>query len=328
MNENYLKENQKILSQLFDNSIKNHRLANAYLLYGDLNAPLKDTALYLAKSISCNNSIFACNTCPACLRFEQGRAPDSYFIDGSSETIKKEMIKDLEKHFTYSTFEKDHIACYVIHLVNNITEEAANALLKFLEEPKYEMVAFLTTNNVDSVLKTIVSRTILVKVNSVNQKEYFNTLCNLTYIKNKKEVNITTFLAYILSKITPNINEAKQIIENENIVECIETVEEFISEYSLNRKRGTYVLLSLTNKIRDNKCYNYLYLTLSTLFSDLLSDNINDDAGLKDNLLSLNISKSNISKVKTELERVNGLKQLNLNPTTVISKIIEILEEK
>lgn len=326
MTESNLKLEQEILYKLFNNSIKSNRIANSYILYGDLNSPLKDTAMYLAKSLSCNESTFACNSCPSCKRFDQGKAPDSFFIDGSIQMIKKQNIKDLVEHFEYSTFEKNHIPTYVIHLVDNITEEAANALLKFLEEPKQEIVAFLTTHNLDAVLKTILSRSIKVKVNPLNHKDYYNQLLSIEYPKRKGE-KISVFLAYILSKISSNIDEANYIIEDDNNVFAIEVIEEFLELLENNKKEAVYHLLSLTSKIKDNKCYNYLFITLSTILSDILSNNISEDCGISETLKNIPISKNKLISIKNILEEVVKFKRYNLSNTTTIAKIIKIIEE-
>ena len=326
MNENNLKNNQKVLYKLFYNSISNNRLSNCYLLYGDLNSPLKSTALYLAKSLSCQSSIFACDNCPSCKRFDLGKSPDSFFIDGSTETIKKNSIKELEEHFKYTSFEDNHIPTYVIHLVDNITEEAANSLLKFLEEPKQDIVAFLTSHNIDSVLKTILSRSTKVKVNPVDQKTYFSEICNLNYLSSNKDNKLSIFLSYVLSKITSSMEEINSILDNEQYVYSIEVVEDFFTLIVDNLKEAEYLLLSLTSKIKDNKCYNYLFLCLSILLSDILSDNINEDCGIADTLTNIPLSKKQLVNIKSILEENYGLRRYNLNPIGTISRILKIIE--
>ena len=330
MDENNLKYNQEVLYKLFTNSISNNRLANCYLLYGDLNSPLKSTALYLAKSLSCKTSVFACNSCPSCKRFDLGRAPDSFFIDGSIDTIKKSSIKELEEHFEYSSFEKDHIPTYVINMVDNITEEAANSLLKFLEEPKQEIIAFLTTHNIDSILKTILSRTIKVKVNPIDCNSHFSEICNLNYLSSdsNKKNKLSVFLSYILSKITSDIDEVNYILNDDQYVYSIEIIEDFFSLLNSNKREAEFLLLSFVGKIKDNKCYNYLFLTLSTLLSDVLSDNINDNCGISDLLINTPLSRKQLIKIKAILEDNFGLRRYNFNPTGSISRIINIIEGK
>lgn len=324
MNENILKDSQEVLYKLFYNSIANNRVSNSYILYGDYNAPLKDISLYLAKSLSCNTSTFACNSCPSCKRFDLGKSPDFFFIDGAANTIKKQDIKGLISHFEYSALEDNHIPTYVINMVDNITQEAANALLKFLEEPKNGIVAFLTTHNINAVLKTIVSRSVTVKVNSLNQKEYFKSLCELTYPNKNK---ISNFHAYILSRITSSSSEANSIIEDENNVYAIEIIESFLLTLQQNKKEAMYLLLSLASHIKENKCYNYLFTTLSILISDVLSNSIFDECGIAEVLKNIPLSKSKLINIKSILEEVVKLRRYNLSNTTIISRIIKEIGE-
>ena len=48
--------------------------------------------------------------------------------------------------------------------------EAANSILKFLEEPNDDIIAFLITNSFDNVMTTIVSRCQIIKLNNVREK--------------------------------------------------------------------------------------------------------------------------------------------------------------
>ena len=158
MNREILEKYQPKLTRLFTNSRKSNRLSGAYLLYGPKNAPLKETALYLAQSLGCETDLLACNECNSCKRFLEGVRPDFILIDGQREMIKKGDIQALEKKFSLSAYEKGHSLCYVINKVDNINNEAANAILKFLEEPPSETYAILTSQNEAKVLPTILSR--------------------------------------------------------------------------------------------------------------------------------------------------------------------------
>ena len=157
--EKYLKNHQPIIYQTFTNSLKNNSLSHAYLLVGNPGTPLLETATFLAKSILCDEpSPLACSNCITCLRIESENYPDVIILDGSKATIKKEDVLNIESRFEKTAFETKGIMIYVVHLVENMTLEAVNSILKFLEEPEGEVYAFLTTNNLNNVLPTIISR--------------------------------------------------------------------------------------------------------------------------------------------------------------------------
>ena len=207
--ETFLKSEAKA-AKLFINSRKTGRLSSAYLLYGERNAPLKESALFLAKSLGCEKDLLACDECDSCKRFDKGIHPDFVLIDGETTRIKKEDIQNLQDKFSESAFEKGHRLCYVIHRVENITEKAANTILKFLEEPREGQVAILTSYNIDKVLKTILSRSVLVRIDPIDEKEMQRELLENPIVlsdndedkkKKKKEEDISfnEGEAYILS---------------------------------------------------------------------------------------------------------------------------------
>lgn len=169
--EEYLKTYQPIVYQTFVNSLKNNRLSHAYLISGEVSTPLLDVAKYLAKSILCDDpSPLACDTCITCLRVDSNNYPDFILFDGSQSTITDKNIEVVQERFKTEALERKGIMIYVLHLVENITTKAINSILKMLEEPTNQVYAFLTTNNKNKILPTIVSRCQLIQLNSIPRK--------------------------------------------------------------------------------------------------------------------------------------------------------------
>ena len=95
---------------------------------------------------------------------------------------------NIETQFEKTAFETKGIMIYIIHLVENMGVEAVNSILKFLEEPGSEIYAFLTTNNENNVLPTIISRCQLLRLKSVNRKEVINEAISLNVPKEDAEL--------------------------------------------------------------------------------------------------------------------------------------------
>lgn len=113
----------------------------------------------MAQSLLCDKpNPLACEECRTCLRLEHGNYADFLILDGEGGTIKKDDVQDVVGNFTRTPLESKGIMIYIIHLVENMTPEAINSLLKFLEEPTKNTYAILTTANEARVLPTIVSR--------------------------------------------------------------------------------------------------------------------------------------------------------------------------
>lgn len=155
----YLENRQPILWRVFSNAKAMNRINHAYLLSGEAGIPLKEAALFLAKSILCDNpSPLADEECRYCKRIEHGTYTDFFLLDGEEETIKKGDVQEVVAGFSKTPLEEKGILIYVIHLVENMTTESINSLLKFLEEPGKNTYAILTTQNEARILPTIISR--------------------------------------------------------------------------------------------------------------------------------------------------------------------------
>lgn len=69
-------------------------------------------------------------------------------------------VRELKKFVKFSFFEKTAI---IIENIDTVTQEAANAFLKNLEEPNKNLIYILTASNLNNVLPTIISRCEIVK---------------------------------------------------------------------------------------------------------------------------------------------------------------------
>ena len=168
----YLQKSQPLVYQTFSNALKNGRVSHAYLLSGEAGTPLLETAIFLAKSILCEHPSPLCDdTCKYCSRIDH-RTYSGFRIIGEKEgTIKKEEVEDLISSFSKTPLEEKNECIYIIHQVENMTLEAVNALLKFLEEPPSYVHAILTTSNIAKVLPTIISRCETIRLLLASRKE-------------------------------------------------------------------------------------------------------------------------------------------------------------
>jgi DNA polymerase-3 subunit delta' len=155
----YLENKQPLVWKTFANSFKNGRIAHAYLLSGEAGTPLKETAFFMAKSLLCDHpNPLADEECRSCRRVDNGTYTDLLLLDGEEATIKKDDVQEVVDNFARTPLESKGVMIYIINMVENMTVEAVNSLLKFLEEPTKNTYAILTTRNEARILPTIVSR--------------------------------------------------------------------------------------------------------------------------------------------------------------------------
>ncbi len=322
-------------AKLFINSRKTGRLSSAYLLYGERNAPLKETALYLAKSLGCENDLLACDECDSCKRFNKGIHPDFVLIDGETTRIKKEDIQSLQDKFSESAFEKGHRLCYVIHRIENITEKAANTILKFLEEPREGQVAILTSYNIDKVLKTILSRSVLVRIDPLDmdkmQKELINKPIILSGEKKKKEeeIHFNDGQAYILSHYFSSYESVKEtLLQDTSFLEGYQIAESFLNDLTVSSSQAGYTLLLQTSLKKGTSCYNWMYLILHDVFASVLLDNVKEDNPFRDIIQKLSKNKDKIARADAVVKEALAYQHINYNPTLLSARLIRALDEE
>ena len=177
--ETYLEKYQPAIYKTFVNALRRDKLSHAYLLSGAPGMPLKDIAMYLAKSILCDGRHpLACNNCITCMRIDEGNYADILVFGDDGNKIKKGDVDRIISNFDKTALEDKGIMIYILNGVETMTNSAVNALLKFLEEPGKNIYAFLTTENESKVLPTILSRTQVLKLKPINQQTVINEAIN------------------------------------------------------------------------------------------------------------------------------------------------------
>lgn len=155
----FLEKHQPLLYKSLVEAFSSHKISHAYLLAGESGTPLKETAYFIAKSLLCDHANpLADESCATCERVEHNLYTDLLFLDGSKGSIKKDDVSYIVSGFAKTPNEVKGVMVYIIHLVENMTPEAVNALLKFLEEPTDNCYAILTSQNPARILPTIISR--------------------------------------------------------------------------------------------------------------------------------------------------------------------------
>lgn len=108
-------------------------------------------------------------------RITTGNYADFIFLDGyRKEAISKDEISEIQSLFSKTSTEKSNRKFYLIDHFENMSISAMNAILKFLEEPEENVYAVLTTDNIDRLLPTVISRCVLVPFHPLKKSTCYN----------------------------------------------------------------------------------------------------------------------------------------------------------
>ncbi|WP_217588379.1 DNA polymerase III subunit delta' [Lentibacillus saliphilus] len=194
---------QPLAGKIMTNSIKRGRMSHAYLIQGARGTGKEALAFLTACTLFCahKSGVEPCGTCLDCKRIASGNHPDVHWIVPDGQSIKREQIDHLQKEFTYSALESTQ-KVYIIKEADKLTNNAANRILKFLEEPGSHTTALMLTENSQSMLSTIRSRCQMIDLKPLDP-----TLFQQRLIDEGMDERSAT----LISEMTNNITEAKTL---------------------------------------------------------------------------------------------------------------------
>ncbi|MDN4076224.1 DNA polymerase III subunit delta' [Fictibacillus terranigra] len=229
-----LSERQPRVVKTLTNSVKKDRLAHAYVFEGGHGTGKMDMALQLAKTFLCREttSVEPCGECKDCKRIDSGNHPDVHIVQPEGQSIKIDQIRGLQKEFAYHGMESDK-KVYIVEHADRMTVQAANSLLKFLEEPTSSTIAFLLTEQVHRLLDTILSR---------SQVLSFSPLPPEQLVKSLQEEGISLPMAAMAAALTSDKSEALEICRQEWFAQARDKVIQLTEEL---RTRPSQVFVSL-----------------------------------------------------------------------------------
>jgi len=135
------------------------RISHAYLFTGPPQIGKTLMARTLAQALNCPEPDPPCGRCPACTRIANGSYPDVRIVkgEGAGEGLKIDQVRALQREAALFPYE-GHKRVFILRRMDLASTEAANALLKTLEEPPAHVVLILTAVDVDALPPTVLSR--------------------------------------------------------------------------------------------------------------------------------------------------------------------------
>lgn len=149
---------QEHIVRTLTNAISSDMISHAYLFSGPRGSGKTSIARLLAKAVNCENlqGFEPCNKCSSCLETMEGRSMDLIEIDAASHRGIDE-IRELIDGIRFAPV-KSKSKVFIIDECHQLSKEAANALLKTLEEPPSHAIFVLATTEIHKMISTIISR--------------------------------------------------------------------------------------------------------------------------------------------------------------------------
>ena len=146
-------------------SLRSGKTAHSYLFEGVPGCGRKKTALTLIQALFCKSlPDDACGVCSSCRKVESGNHPDIHHIAPlpDKRDISIEQLRELQHILSLRPYEAPRKAC-IINPAERMSVNAANSLLKTLEEPPGNALIILLTENAGMLLSTVRSRCQLIR---------------------------------------------------------------------------------------------------------------------------------------------------------------------
>lgn len=147
------------LIQRLQDAIARGRVAHAYLLCGPPGTGKTSLALALAQTLNCREAGPPCGACSSCRRIAANGHPDVVLLamEPNQRELGIDRIRELGKLASLQPYEGAW-RVFIIQEADRLSNEAANALLKVLEEPPPQVLLLLCSAAEERVLPTIRSR--------------------------------------------------------------------------------------------------------------------------------------------------------------------------
>lgn len=309
-------------------AVQQNKVSHAYILNGQRGSGKKMLAKLFAMTLQCESGKSEpCGECRSCIQANNGNHPD--IITVKHEKPGSISVDDIRSQVNGDIMIKPYSSPYKIYIIPEadlLTVQAQNALLKTIEEPPEYAIIFLLTENADSLLPTIRSRCVMLKLRNIKDKLVKKYLM--------EQLQIPDYQADLCAAFAQgNIGRAVMLAKSEHFNEIKEEAIQllkYINEMELSE------IVSAIKEINKYKLEVTDYLDIITIwYRDVLLYKATKDVGslvFGDQLkyIKERASKSSYEGIETILESIEKAKvrlKANVNFDLVMELLLLTIKE-
>ena len=241
MKQEQLKAWQPDQFDRFVRILEQDQLNHVYLFSGFFGS--LEMAQFLAKGLFCTDKVgvLPCEKCRNCKLIEQGEFPDVTLIKPVNQVIKTERIRELVGQFSQAGIESQQ-QFFIIEQAEKMHPNAANSLLKVIEEPQSEVYIFFLTSDEEKILPTIRSRTQIFHFKK--QEEKLILLLEQMGLVKKKATHLAQF--------SQSRAEAEKLANQASFWTLVDESER-LQTWLLAKKKESYLQVAKLANLADDK---------------------------------------------------------------------------
>lgn len=207
---------------LLQEAVAKNKIAHAYLFRGPDGVGKKRAALTFAAYLNCKSPLEgdACCHCASCRKYISGSHPDLIHIAPDGAAIKIGQVRALKHQLAFPPLEAA-VRVIVLEDIHTMRREAANSLLKTLEEPPPNNILILTADQTGEILPTIISRCQVIPFGPLNYEDMALVLMRDNDLENIQAITLS-------SVAEGSLGRAKLLLQEDLLVFRQEVVEHLL----------------------------------------------------------------------------------------------------
>jgi DNA polymerase-3 subunit delta' len=248
--------------EIIRKALAQKRIGHAYLFSGISAMGKKTIAREFVKALNCEKEDAlhdSCGECSSCRKIQRGNHPDVFSVEADGQFIRIDAIREIQEQMKCKPLEARR-RVFVIDDADKMNDQAANALLKILEEPSPSNILILVTARPYSMPSTIISRCQHMRFNPLRFDTVAKFLVDQTGMDNQR--------ALLLAGLSGgSIGRAMELNEDDIVVYRTE----LIKSLSITQRNDPFSLINFASYLGQGKKEIKQGLNiLSTIFRDAL----------------------------------------------------------